>query len=290
MRNTIQASAVANYMGLGFRSPQDQLQIDLGLDEPIFSADQKERMRLGTVLEDAVLDYFQGEQWLNEVIFDRNTDRRIGMDHMVSYMIDGRTQDAIVDCKVSASQESFIFNKGYEVQMNIYMESEGLDKAHLLGLDKGVPTWRTLHKNEELLFDIKVVVSNVYAILMGILPPDMLDLSVAEKYSGTIYNEDEEVVFDEEKDLAFLMEMVDNKTYIKNLQDRNKEIDAYFKDKYPFTKFANDKVSISIVEQSRKGSLDKAKVLLDYPDLDFDKYVGEPTTFKVIRTKEIVKK
>lgn len=288
-RITVQASAIADYMGLGFNTPEDRLLIDLGLKEPIFSKDQKERMELGTILENSVLDFFEGEGRLGEKIYDRNTEVRYAFDGMVRYKIDGRTDDAVVDCKVSASAQSFIFNKGYEVQLQTYMVGEGLNKAILLGLDNGKPVQRVFTRNQEMIDDIEHILNNVTLILTGILPIEELDLSIAEKYSGDVFDEKEALEFDVENDKELVEEFAKNNENLKKLEKRQDVLKKYFQSKYPFVEYKDEDVSIKITQRSRKGGLDEARFVTNHPDIDLDNYRKDGSSYKVVTIKSLQK-
>ena len=87
-------------------------------------AESEERMLLGTLLEDSVLNFF--ERKLGISITNRNVAVKEGLNGMIRYKVDGSTiyggEDATVECKVSNSA-SGIFTKslGYIIQCQLYM-------------------------------------------------------------------------------------------------------------------------------------------------------------------------
>ena len=66
-RHYVNSSAIGSYFGVGFNSPSEQLEIDLGNVAPDFTDEAKRRMYLGQVLEDPVLDWWEKE--LSIIIF-----------------------------------------------------------------------------------------------------------------------------------------------------------------------------------------------------------------------------
>lgn len=287
IRTEIRASSISSYMGVGFNTPQEQLEIDLGTREPMFSKDQRTRMRVGAELEESILNFFEHSDWIGERIYDRNTERRVGYDGRVSYKIDGRTKDAIVEAKYSTSAQSFIFDLKYVIQGNIYMQCEGLDKLYLIGFDKGTPVWRIMHKDEELLADIEKVVENVHAILIGVLSPEDLDLSIAAKYQGLVDTSNPQD-FDEDEDVNLVAEYARNKKSLKEIEDRNKEIEAYLKDKYTNVSYEKDGITFKVTPTNGRKTFDKAALQTDFPEMDLSQYekVGAPSVRMTINIKE----
>lgn len=289
MRTQLQASAVSSYMGIGFRTPEEQFLIDTGQEKPVFTKEQQLRMELGNYLEEGTLNYFETANWLNEPIFDRNTEVREGLNGMVRYKIDGRTEDAVVDAKITSGEQAFVFNKGYLCQLHIYMMAEGLRKAHLIGVHQGTPKWRTLHFDDEFAQDILEVVTYVYGMLNGINDWDNYPYHILDKYSSVIYDKDNEQQL-QKAHLTLVEEYLDLNEKIKLLETRKKEIAEEFNSNYKYVDFKDNNYKVKIAEQSRKGSFDLSLLLIDYPELDIDKYTKEPTVFPKIDIRRVKQK
>ena len=71
-RINITASSLGSYFGVGFNTPEEQLEIDLGKMENIIDEESQDRMNLGNAMEEGCLNYFEGK--LNVTITNRNTE------------------------------------------------------------------------------------------------------------------------------------------------------------------------------------------------------------------------
>lgn len=272
-RYNITASALGSYFGVGFNTPYEQLMIDLGLMESEFDDDSMDRMRLGTELEDAVLNYF--EYKLKISITNRNLEVLEDFDGKLRLKIDGETiyngEPTIVECKVSNSTAGiFTKNKGYLLQTQAYMNKYGYNQCLLLGLYLGKPVWTLVKRDDEAIEDIEEMVETVFGILNGLLDESDFPYHLTEKYSGR--NGPDEVQTFDEDDLGLAEEYAELAVEYSNLGKRLDEIKDAFKEKYSNMVFKNEDLSVRVTETERKGFLDEISLEMSHPDIDLDKY------------------
>lgn len=284
-RISMQASAIGSYLGVGFNDPMTQLGIDLGEIPNEFDDEAMDRMNLGNAMEDAMLNYF--EQKLNIIIGHRNTEVVDVYDGLLRVKVDGITmyegERTLVEAKYSnATSGSFVNNPGYILQCQAGMLAHDCSQALLLGMYNGKPDLKLIRRNEEVLNDIEEVTMAVTAILLGADDKENYPWHLVEKYSGK--GEVKFDSFDYNEDIDLAKEYVENKQTIKETESRNKEIAAYFKDKYNEVKekFTDDKISVNIRNQGGRSSFDKQALAVDYPEIDLDKYNKKSADIKVV--------
>lgn len=310
IRTTVQASALGDYFGVGFREPMERLAQDLGLIEPspIFP-DMQNAMDLGNAMEDAVLDYWQAR--LETPIYERNINTKTSLDGKLRVRKDGHMiyngDEEVVETKFVNSGNSFINNKGYHFQVYAQIMAEryeGKDISHgrLLGLYQGRPNQIRLTLTDEIEKDIMTMLDIVTEIMKLVkdnyeqneeyLSLEMINAmfpwELVEKYSGADLRDSEEY---DETDDELLEEYIEIKNIQKDLSKREKELKEYLNDKYKVieTSVLDDGFKFSIRENSRKGAIDMDMLQTDYPDLDFDKYRKEDTKYSVLSIRELKK-
>ena len=271
-RFTVQASSLGDYFGVGFNSIQDRIAIDLGEKEKEVLKDELDRMKLGQCLESGILDYY--EYLLGVSIFNRNTETLTFMNDMVRGKIDGECiyngEPTIVECKDSNSANSFTDSMGYQLQCQSYMEAKGYKQALLLGLQNGVPSATLIRYDEELVKDIYTVVEHATAILSGIETLDDYCWDIVNKYKNEPeIREDMKLSDDDKLDIE---ELVKIKASIKELKEKQDEIETKLKGSYTNAKYEDDKYSIKITTSKRAGGYNMDMIKLTYPDIDFDRF------------------
>lgn len=285
-RYTLTASSLGSYFGVGFNNPMEQLYYDMGKGAQEIDAESEERMLLGTLLEDSVLNFF--ERKLEISITNRNVTVKEGLNGMIRYKVDGSTiyggEDATVECKVSNSA-SGVFTKslGYIIQCQLYMLEEGTNQTILCGLYHGKPIHTIVRRNDELIADIIEMVTEVYSILNGITDELSFPWHLVEKYSNT----PKLTMLSElaQDDVDYIAEYVELKQTAKETEARITKIGDYLKSKYENVKWADKDLglSFSLTNQTRKGFLDEVALTMEYPDLDLDKFRKASSESKFLR-------
>ena len=187
-RFDIIASSLSSYMGCGFNTIEEQLDIDLGKVQKEVEPEAQDRMDLGNAMEEGCLNYF--EKKLNIVIDERNSEYKFAVNNLLKCKRDGRTfidgVETGVENKYSNSKSKcFTDDFSYELQCQAYMMAWGLDQWLLCGMWQGQPKMKLIKKNEELQKDIEEVVTSVASILMGISSMEDYPWEIINKYSNT---------------------------------------------------------------------------------------------------------
>jgi|SRR5690554_3895719 len=282
VRTYIRPSSLASYFGVGFNTPEEQLKFDMGYEEPTFDEDAKDRMRLGSVLENSVLDYF--EQKLGIIIGDRNEKLLDLYDGKVFGKVDGTTVfnglNTIVECKVSNARTRFTDSLVYKFQTQAYLLDENYEQILLLGLQNGVPIYKTYTRNEEMIQDIKEMADFITSVQLGFESFDNYPTHLIDKYDTTskiiLENVDDEMINNFET-LAKL------KKECSDIMKQIKPLEAIIKSKYKEGKWENDNVKISISKTKRAGSYDMDKLSIEHPDIDYEKYRKPSTEYSTLR-------
>lgn len=279
---TISASSLGNYFGVGFISPLEQLDIDLGEVEPDFNEKQKFRMLLGTKLEDGMLNFF--EEKLDVKITNRNTEVLTGFNGMLRYKIDGECifdgEPTIVENKVSTLD--FTKELGYVLQCNAYMESKGYNKAILCGLSGGDPIYRVLNYDKDLVKDIWEMITTVHSILVGILGKEDFPWHIVEKYSKT-EKPMEYVPVQSDIDRQLMDELYELKKEKSQLEKREKELREYLEETYKGKIVDGDNYVFKVSTMSRSGGYDMNVLMLEHPEINFEQYRKPSTVSNVVR-------
>ena len=118
-RNSIRASALGSYFGVGYNEPLEQLENDMGNEEITFFGAQLDAMEVSTLLEDGILNIVEARN--DCIITDRNTETLEAMDGKLRVRADGLTtingEYHTVEVKHVASGENPVFNQGFHFQV-----------------------------------------------------------------------------------------------------------------------------------------------------------------------------
>lgn len=288
-RNSIRASALGSYFGVGYNEPLEQLENDMGNEEITFFGAQLDAMEVSTLLEDGILNIVEARN--DCIITDRNTETLEAMDGKLRVRADGLTtingEYHTVEVKHVASGENPVFNQGFHFQVMsqiIAYREKGyeINKGILACLYQGRYYQVILELTEELEKDIYIMVNTIVAILQGELPVEMYPKNILEKYT-TLPEEPEE--FDIE-DTTKVEELGKVKIKMKELKDEETALVNYLKGKYSaLDATVAGGTNIKIGQTTRKGSYDMAAIITDHPDIDIEKYRKESTTYQTVRVK-----
>lgn len=286
-RFAVAASSLGSYFGVGFNDPLKQLMIDTGQIEDEPDEDALDRMELGNILEDASLNVL--EYKLGIKITHRNTEVEDALDGKLRIKLDGETiidgVDTVVENKVSNSKTKvFTSDKGYEFQCQAYMMHRGWDQALLGGLYQGKPIWKFIHRKEDMIEDIKIMVDAVYGIMNGILSEEDFPWYLVEKYSNKVVV-DHYDVFDPIEDGEYLERLPELNDSIKALTEEKDAIVDYLKNKYDAVAYSDDNYTLSVSSYERKGSLDTLTLEMEHPEIDLSKYQRPGTTITTVKAK-----
>lgn len=289
-RDYVNSSSLGSYFGVGFNSPNEQIEIDLGLVEPEFDEAAQDRMALGRHLEDAALNYFQDK--LNIVIENRNEELITGLDGRLVGKIDGMTDlngvKTVVEMKISNSQSGpFTDNMGYILQCQAYMMMTGTTQALLCGLYQGKPIMKIVKRDEDVVSDISRMVKFIADVLIGIDTFDNYPVDILERYSKTQLLEDiENLTPKDEEDIMTLAVLKDKK---KVLEEQISAIEDRLKSEYDSGKYENSLISFSIANNERRGGIDEMNLSIWLSglgiDFDIEQFRKPSSKYKVLKVK-----
>lgn len=289
-RDYVNSSALGSYFGVGFNSPNEQIEIDLGNVEPEFDEAAQDRMALGRHLEDAALNYFQDK--LNIEIEDRNEELITGLDGRLMGRVDGMTtfngERTVVEMKISNSQSgAFTENLGYILQCQAYMLMTDSQQALLCGLYQGKPIMKIVKRDEQVIEDITRMVEFIHNVLIGIETFENYPRDILERYSRTQLLEDiENLTPKDEEDIMTLAVLKDKK---KVLEDQISAIEDRLKSEYDSGKYENSLISFSISNNERKGGIDEMNLSIWLAglgiDFDLEDFRKPSSKYKVLKVK-----
>lgn len=289
-RDYVNSSALGSYFGVGFNSPNDQIEIDLGHIEPEFDEAAQDRMALGRFLEDSAINYFEDK--LGITVTDRNESLITGLDGRLVGKIDGKTElngvETVVEMKISNSQSGpFTENMGYILQCQAYMLMTQTKQALLCGLYQGKPIMKIVKRDEQIIDDITRMVTFIHEVLVGINTFDNYPTDILERYSKVQLLETiENLAPKDEEDLMSLAVLKDKK---KVLEDQITAIETRLKENYDSGKFENDLISFSISQNERKGGLDEMNLSIwlsaNGIDIDLEQFRKPTSRYKTLKIK-----
>ncbi len=281
---SVTPSSLGSYFGVGFNTPQEQLDIDLGVVEPEFDDDAKDRMLLGRSLEQGMLNYF--EEKFGIKITNRNEETYEFYDGKIRGKVDGLTVingvNTVVECKISNSQMGkFTEDIGYFLQCQAYLLGLGYEQALLCGQYQGKPVYRFIRRNEAVIADIKKIVDFITDVFFGFDTFDNYPMDVVSKYSTvkvlpSIRDVSPELVAKAEVLLAL-------KVQEKSIGDQISKIEDEFKTTFDEGIFENQKLKITVSNQQRAGGYDIDRLSIDHPEIEFERYRKEPSKFRALR-------
>ena len=285
-RYDVIASSLSSYFGVGFNTPQEQLDFDLGNEERIVDDEAQDRMNLGIALEDGCLNYF--EKKMGILIDERNSEYKFAFNDQLKCKRDGRTfldgvETGVENKYSNSSAECFTDSMGYEIQCQAYMEAWGLDQWLLCGMWQGKPVCRIIKRNQEIINDIETIVNAVVEIMMGLRDIDEYPWDIVEKYSKQkqlkVLTDDDM----EDYDKKLLNSLGKLKSQKKVIEDKIKELEDYAKGHYEDCKWEDSEFKYTISTASGKASFDKNTFSIENPTIDISKYYKEGTPYRTIR-------
>ena len=287
IRNYITPSSLGSYFGVGFLSPEEQIEIDLGNKEQYFDEEAQARLMLGRNLEDAALNYF--EEALGIIITERNDQLINFYDNKMKGKIDGMTifndVETVVENKISnARSYKFTENLGYHFQVQSYMLATGKKQALLCGLYQGKPIYKVIPRNEEMITDIKTMVDFVYDMLMGFETWENFPYNLVEKYSGKTILEDIKNISEGEIDT--ISELAELKEERSSLDKEIRAIESQLKEKWNTGKYENDNIKLTISEVRKRGSIDIDRLSIDHPEINYSNYIKDDIVYKTIKVNK----
>ncbi len=287
IRNYITPSSLGSYFGVGFLSPEEQIEIDLGNKEQYFDEEAQARLMLGRNLEDAALNYF--EEALGIIITERNDQLINFYDNKMKGKIDGMTifndVETVVENKISnARSYKFTENLGYHFQVQSYMLATGKKQALLCGLYQGKPIYKVIPRNEEMIEDIKTMVDFVYDMLMGFETWENFPYNLVEKYSGKTILEDIKNISEGEIDT--ISELAELKEERSSLDKEIRAIESQLKEKWNTGKYENDNIKLTISEVRKRGSIDIDRLSIDHPEIKYSNYIKDDIVYKTIKVNK----
>ena len=287
IRNYITPSSLGSYFGVGFLSPEEQIEIDLGNKEQYFDEEAQARLMLGRNLEDAALNYF--EEALGIIITERNDQLINFYDNKMKGKIDGMTifndVETVVENKISnARSYKFTENLGYHFQVQSYMLATGKKQALLCGLYQGKPIYKVIPRDEEMITDIKTMVDFVYDMLMGFETWENFPYNLVEKYSGKTILEDIKNISEGEIDT--ISELAELKEERSSLDKEIRAIESQLKEKWNTGKYENDNIKLTISEVRKRGSIDIDRLSIDHPEIKYSNYIKDDIVYKTIKVNK----
>jgi len=287
IRNYITPSSLGSYFGVGFLSPEEQIEIDLGNKEQYFDEEAQARLMLGRNLEDAALNYF--EEALGIIITERNDQLINFYDNKMKGKIDGMTifndVETVVENKISnARSYKFTENLGYHFQVQSYMLATDKKQALLCGLYQGKPIYKVIPRNEEMITDIKTMVDFVYDMLMGFETWENFPYNLVEKYSGKTILEDIKNISEGEIDT--ISELAELKEERSSLDKEIRAIESQLKEKWNTGKYENDNIKLTISEIRKRGSIDIDRLSIDHPEIKYSNYIKDDIVYRTIKVNK----
>jgi len=287
----VNASSLGSYFGVGFNSPEEQIDIDLGITESVFDDESMARMQLGNFLEDSALDYFE---WLLKIkITDRNDAFHRPYEGKMMCKLDGMTMwpnadgeyvKTVVENKISNAQSGkFTENFNYLMQCHMYMIAADTDQCLLLGLYQGKPIYKVITKDPEMVKDIYEMVDFIYGVLIGLEDFEDYPVHLLQKYSQTVLLDDLEGVTGTHEDK--LRNLIVLKERQKALGIEVKGIETEIKETFQTGKFKNEFVSLTLSESTRKGGYDMDALSISHPEIDLEKFRKPNTHSRTLRVK-----
>jgi predicted phage-related endonuclease len=285
-RDYLRASSLGSYFGVGFNSPEDQLKIDLGQTEEDFDEAAQDRMSLGREFEDSALNYF--EKKFASPITNRNVETIPLYGSKLVGKIDGMTvldgERTVVENKISNSQSyKFTDNLGYILQCQAYMMGTETDQALLCGIYQGKPIYKIIKRDEEMISDIRTMVDFIHSVMLGLDTFDNYPTHLLQKYSKTKLLEP--LINVTAYDKATFENLATLREEIKVLENQKKQLEDIIKVKYDMGIYVDSDVELKISEYKKSGGIDVDALLVDYPNIDINKYQKPPIVYRTINTK-----
>jgi predicted phage-related endonuclease len=294
-RDYVRASSLGSYLGVGFNSPEDQLKIDLGLVEESFDEAAQDRMSLGREFEDAALNYF--EKKFGITITNRNVETIPLYSSLLTVKLVGKVDGmtvldgvpTVVENKISNSNSyKFTDNLGYIIQCQAYMMGTETNQALLCGIYQGKPIYKIIKRDEAMINDIKEITDFIHSVMLGLDTFDNYPTHLLTKYSKTRLLQPLNNV--DSNDKAIMENLVVIRDQIKELEYQKKNLEEHIKNKFDIGIFVDDTYEVKVNEYTKAGGYDIDAILLDYPNIDINKYKKPDIVYRTINTKMNKKK
>lgn len=288
VRYYVNPSSLGSYFGVGFNSPEEQIEIDLGNVENDFDDDAIDRMSLGRHLEDAALNYF--EEKLDIKIEDRN-DKLVELyGGKVLAKIDGSTslngKKTVVEMKISnAKSYKFTESMGYIIQCQAYMMDNEYEQALLCGLWQGRPIYKIIERDEEFIEDLKEMIDFITGVLLGVEDWEDYPVHLLDKYGKTQLLESIENVSSETRNYWYKLGQLNAEK--SKIEKQIKDLKASHENDLEVEsgKFEDDIMKVSISDVTMKGKVDLDLLSIEHPELELDRYRVNDTTYKKVVIK-----
>lgn len=288
VRYYVSASSLGSYFNVGFNSPDDQFQIDLGNVEQIFDDVSQDRMDLGNYLEDASLNYFENK--LGITITNRNTELVELYGGKIFGKFDGITlldgKKTLVENKISnAKSYKFTENMGYLFQVQAYMMDGDFEQALLCGLYQGKPIYKIIPRDEEMISDIKEMADFIVGSLMGINDfTEDFPVHLAQKYSN--YNPLEPIENLEPRTRSYFMQLGKLNKAKSEIEKEIKKLKKEYEDiLFEEGSFEDDFIKVSVRNYDIAGGYDLDKLSIEHPNINIDSYRKEKTSGQRVTIK-----
>jgi hypothetical protein len=291
-RYYVNPSSLGSYFGCGFLSPDEQIQIDLGQAEQEFDEAAQDRMDWGRFLEDGALNFFENK--FKCKIEERNDHLLELYDGKIHGKVDGVTvidgKRTVVENKISNAQYKFTEAPGYLFQVQSYMIDGDYEQCLLCGSYQGRPIYKMIQPDLDMIADIKEMTDFVVDVMMGVADFDEnYPEHLLAKYSNVHKLTPIENVSDQIQTYWTLLGNLNkSKAEIeKTIKDLNETYAEFMEelDGYADGKFENDFIKVTVGTYERKGALDADALSLDYPKINYTKYMKPASTYKVTKIK-----
>ena len=291
VRYTVKPSSLGSYFGVGFNDPQDQLSIDLGQLEEVFTEEAEDRMNLGKYLEDASLDYFANK--FDMKIEERNIELVELYDGKLRAKFDGVAvkdgETILIENKISNAKSScFTDSSNYILQVQAYLMDTRFDKALLCGLWQGKPVYKWIERDEEVIEDIKTMVDFVIDYMMGIATINDYPNELYEKYTNKFAPQP--LVDVDARLVEYWKALGHLKARESELKKLKTELEKKFEDvlaiDYENGVYNDDFIEVKLGSYERKGGIDYHALSLDHTNIDLEKYREPSTLVKTVRIKQ----
>ncbi len=288
VRYYVSASSLGSYFNVGFNSPDDQFQIDLGNLEQVFDDAAQDRMDLGNYLEDAALNYFENK--LGITITNRNTELVELYGGKIFGKFDGITvldgKKTLVENKISnAKSYKFTENMGYIFQVQAYMMDGDFEQALLCGLYQGKPIYKIIPRDEAMIADIKEMADFVVGALMGI--HDFIEdfpVHLAQKYSN--YTALEPIQELEARTKQYFTQLGKLNKQKSDIEKAIKELKKDYEDvNFQEGSYEDDFIKVSVRNYDIAGGYDLDKLSIEHPEISLESYRNEKTSAQRVTIK-----
>ena len=279
----VSSSKIASILNRSkYRNVVEQFMYDTKRKKADFTESARQKMSMGTLMEPLIKDLIEKHF---EVAL--TVDKARYCHDKYQYMtiefdaLDYRNQ-IVYEFKNTELDEKHIYETYYpQVQYAMYLI--GWDKARICYLRNG---WELgyvdIPRDENFIEHMETAAILYYDFLSSDTEPEpSLFDEIAEQidfYKDNAPKSNKEVAELEEEDIKDLHRWAEIKKEINKLEIEESRIKGKFSSKYG--KYEDEYVNYQNGEFVRKGGLDLKSLMLDYPDIDFNKYEKPDTTYQ----------